>query len=402
MAEKFTGKFRGATLRLFARRHFCWLVVRRTQTAKRFAYKEASMKTLIGLTTIELEAVAGELGQPAFRGRQIAGWLYKRGATDIAGMTDLPRDLRERLAAEYSVGLPEVVQRDVADDGTIKFLMRLADGQTVESVYLPYSERVSVCLSTQVGCAAGCRFCATAQGGFARNLTTGEIVGQFLRMQAESERRISHAVYMGMGEPLWNYDNVIKSLRLLSGEVGVSARNLTVSTVGVVPGIRDLANEDLPVTLALSLHAPDDDLRERLIPTARKWKLDEILNACGEYARKTGRNLTFEYLLIGGVNDSPEQAQTLAKLLKSKRLPGNVNLIPFNYVDTPQGFRRPSRDSMALFRAELEASGRVATQRMTRGHAISAACGQLRRIASDNAPLHRSRVPDSELPLTPR
>ena len=197
-------------------------------------------------------------------------------------------------------------------------------------------------------------------------------------MQSESERRISHVVYMGMGEPLWNYEAVIASLRLLSNEVGLSVRNLTVSTVGVVPGILALAKEDLPVTLALSLHAPDDAIRADLIPTARKWKLDEILDACEEYVRQTHRNLTFEYLMIGGVNDRPEHARALAALLKSRHLPGNVNLIPFNYVETPQGFRRPDSQAIARFRAELEKAGRVATQRMTRGHAISAACGQLK------------------------
>jgi 23S rRNA (adenine2503-C2)-methyltransferase len=359
------------------------------------------MQLLIGLTTNELEAVAQTLGQPVYRGRQIAAWLYRRGADSLDAMSDLPRDLRERLAETYTVGLPEVAHRDEASDGTIKYLLSLADGQQIESVYLPYAERVSVCLSTQVGCPAGCTFCATAQGGLARNLTAGEIVGQMLRMQAESARRISHAVYMGMGEPLWNYDEVVKSLRLFGNEVGLSLRNLTVSTVGVAPGIRALAKEDLPITLALSLHAPDDALRARLIPTARKWKLEEILDACGEYARATGRNLTFEYLLIGGVNDSPEQARALAALLKEKRLPGNVNLIPFNYVETPQGFRRPSREAIHLFREELEKAGRVTTQRMTRGHAISAACGQLRRTVGQGIPA-RIRPADSTLSLTPR
>jgi 23S rRNA (adenine2503-C2)-methyltransferase len=337
------------------------------------------MRPLIGLTTQELEALAQELGQPAYRGRQMATWLYRRNAATLDDMTDLPRDLRARLADGHTVGLPTVTHKDVSPDETVKYLMQQADGLTIESVYLPYPERVSVCLSTQVGCPAGCTFCATAQGGLARNLTAGEIVGQFLRMQTDSARRISHAVYMGMGEPLWNYEAVIKSLRLLGSEVGVSLRNLTVSTVGVVPGIRALTQEDLPITLALSLHAPNDDLRAQLIPTARKWKLEEILDACAEYARTTHRNLTFEYLLIGGVNDAPEHARELAALLKKKQLPGNVNLIPFNYVETPQGFRRPTRESVTRFRAELEQAGRVATQRMTRGHAIAAACGQLRR-----------------------
>src|SRR5579862_6835440 len=299
-----------------------------------------NMQPLIGLTTNELTEVAREAGEPAYRGKQLAAWIYQRGAATLAAMTDLPLTLRDRLAATHEVGLPEAAHQDVSEDETIKYLMRLADGFTVESVYLPYAERVSVCLSTQVGCPAGCTFCATAQGGLARNLTAGEIVGQFLRMQAERERRISHAVFMGMGEPLFNYDATVKSLRLLGEEVGVSLRNLTVSTVGVVPGIRALAREDLPITLALSLHAPDDELRARLIPTARKWKLDEILDACAEYVQSTHRNLTFEYLLIGGVNDSPEQARALATLLKVRKLPGNVNLIPFNYVETPEGFQR--------------------------------------------------------------
>jgi 23S rRNA (adenine2503-C2)-methyltransferase len=358
------------------------------------------LQQLIGLTTNELEAVVQTLGQPLYRGRQIAAWLYRRGADSLDAMTDLPRALRERLAETHTVGLPEVAHRDEASDGTIKYLLSLADGQQIESVYLPYADRVSVCLSTQVGCPAGCTFCATAQGGLARNLTAGEIVGQLLRMQAESARRISHAVTMGMGEPLWNYDALVRSLRLLGNEVGLSLRNLTVSTVGVAPGIRALAKEDLPITLALSLHAPDDALRARLIPTARKWKLEEILDACSEYARATGRNLTFEYLLLGGVNDSPEQARALAALLKEKRLPGNVNLIPFNYVETPQGFRRPSREAIHLFREELEKAGRVTTQRMTRGHAISAACGQLRRTVGQGVPSRPIRA--TTLALTPR
>lgn len=337
------------------------------------------MQLLIGRTTEELTAISREAGEPAFRGKQLAAWLYRRGAVSFDAMTDLPRAFRGWLEARYEVGLPEATHRDVSPDETIKYLLRQSDGLTIESVYLPYEDRVSVCLSTQVGCPAGCTFCATAQGGLARNLTAGEIVGQLLRMQSESARRISHAVYMGMGEPLFNYEATVKSLRLLGEEAGLSLRHLTVSTVGVVPGIRALTQEGLPITLALSLHAPDDELRARLIPTARKWKLEEILDACAEYAGRTHRNLTFEYLLLGGVNDSPEQARALAALLKRHHLPGNVNLIPFNYVETPQGFRRPTRESVKQFAAELERAGRVATQRMTRGHAIAAACGQLRR-----------------------
>jgi 23S rRNA (adenine2503-C2)-methyltransferase len=350
------------------------------------------MQPLIGLTTADLERKAQELGVPTYRGRQIANWMYKRGAESIEAMHDLPRDLRARLAENYTVGLPAITRKIADPDETIKYLMQWEDGQAIESVYLPYPDRVSVCLSTQVGCPAGCTFCATAQGGLARNLTAGEIVGQLLRMQSESERRISHAVYMGMGEPLFNYEAVVQSLRLLGQEVGMSLRNLTVSTVGVVPGIRALAKENLPITLALSLHAPDDDLRVTLIPTGRKWSLEEILDACAEYAQTTGRNLTFEYLLIGGLNDRPEQARALAARLRAKKLPGNVNLIPFNYVETPQGFRRPTKESIARFREELEKAGRITTQRMTRGHAIAAACGQLRQAARIDTARQRRRV----------
>lgn len=355
------------------------------------------MQPLVGLGTQELEEIAKNAGQPAFRGRQLATWLYQRCAEAWSEMTDLPLAFRERLAQEYVVGLPNVAHRSTADDETVKYLLALTDDLTIESVYLPYPERVSVCLSTQVGCPAGCTFCATAQGGLSRNLTGGEIVGQLLRMQKESERRISHVVYMGMGEPLWNYEAVIKSLHLFNIEVGLSMRNLTISTVGVVPGILALAQEELPVTLALSLHAPNDTLREQLIPTAKKWKLDEILEACAEYTRRTRRNLTFEYLLIGGLNDRPEQARELAALLKSKKLPGNVNLIPFNYVETPQGYRRPERDDVQRFRAELEKAGRVTTQRMTRGSAIAAACGQLRRqVNTGSQPIQLTTISKPE------
>jgi len=343
------------------------------------------MQTLLGRTTEELEQMAREMGQPAYRGRQLAQWIYRRGAESFDAMTNLPQPFRAALNERLTLGRSSVAHRDAAPDGTIKYLLQLGDCEQVESVWLPYEDRVSVCVSSQVGCAAGCTFCATALGGLARDMTAGEIVDEILTLQAEHpERRISHCVFMGMGEPLLNYDEVIRAVRLLTAEVGLSPRHVTISTVGVVPGILRLAEEQLPVTLALSLHAPDDALRETLIPTARKWKLAEILDACRTYYRKTKRNLTFEYLMIADVNDAPDQAATLARLLEG--LPGNVNLIPFNYVETPQGFRRPSPDRVRAFRAELEAAGRVTTQRMERGHAISAACGQLRRTAGTLRP----------------
>jgi 23S rRNA (adenine2503-C2)-methyltransferase len=354
------------------------------------------MKRLIGHTTAELEQIAKELGQPTYRGRQLAQWLYQHGADSFDAMANLPQSFREKLAESFTVGKSRIAHRDAAPDGTVKYLLQLHDNEQIESVYLPYEDRVSVCVSSQVGCPAGCTFCATAQGGLARNMTAGEIVDQILTLASDNpDRRISHMVYMGMGEPLLNYDEVIRSARLLTGEVGISPRHITISTVGVVPGILQLADENLPLTLALSLHAPDDTLRERLIPTARKWRLAEILDACRTYYVKTHRNLTFEYLLIGELNDSPDQARALARVLGD--LPGNVNLIPFNYVETPEGFKRPTAARITEFREALEAAGRVTTQRMVRGHAISAACGQLRRTAGTLRPR-----PERELlaPLT--
>ena len=335
------------------------------------------MQTLLGMTTVQLEQLAVNLGEKPFRGRQISRWVYKDHAVEIEQMVNLPKAFQRKLADNYTIGHGQIVHKDVASDKTIKYLLSMGDNERVETVWLPYAERVSVCLSTQVGCPVGCVFCATGQGGLARNMTAGEIVDQLLTAAADNpNRRISHAVFMGMGEPMLNYDAVIGAVRLMIDEMGMSARHLTISTVGVAPGIRRLAREKLPLTLAVSLHAPDDALREELIPTGRKWKLKEILDACREYFTLTGRNLTFEYLMLADINDSPEQARALAALLGD--LPGNVNLIPFNFVQTAHGFHRPSNDRIREFREELEAAGRVTTQRMERGRLISAACGQLR------------------------
>lgn len=335
------------------------------------------MTPLVGLSSSELVHLAQEAGMPGYRGRQIAAWIYSKHAETFDQMTDLPMAIREQLAAEYVIGASRIAGEVQSPDGTTKYLLELRDGERIETVYLPYSDRVSVCVSSQAGCPAGCAFCATALGGLARNLTSGEIVDQVLTLARQRpNRRISHIVFMGMGEPLLNYEAVLRAVRLLTAEMGISARNITISTVGVVPGIRALAREGVPLTLAVSLHAPDDALRAQLVPTARKWPLEEILDACRQYHALTKRDLTFEYILLGGINDSTEQAAALADRLKG--LPGNVNLIPFNHVETPQGFRPPSREAAREFRRTLEASGRLTTQRMQRGHAIAAACGQLR------------------------
>jgi 23S rRNA (adenine2503-C2)-methyltransferase len=334
---------------------------------------------LLGLDRAELIALCEKLGQPAFRGRQIADWLYKKAARSIAEMTNLPAAMREGLARIATLTRAEIVTESKAPDGTTKYLLELGDGETIESVLLPYADRVSVCVSTQAGCPAGCLFCATAMCGFIRNLTAGEIVDQVLALQSSGGRRVTHVVFMGMGEPLMNFDNVIKALHLLNDEVGIGMRRMTVSTVGLPAAIRKLAELDLQITLAVSLHAPDDTLRRQLIPISASYALAELMQTCRKYADLTKRRITFEYLLLAGVNDSPAQAAALAKLLH--RILCNVNLIPFNEVeDIP--YKRPLRASVAAFRAVLEEAGIEVTQRMERGHSISAACGQLRRRTS--------------------
>ena len=345
------------------------------------------------MNTAELCALAQQAGEPAYRGQQIARWLYHRGARTIGDMTDLPKPLRAKLEEQYQVGRSPVAARQRSRDGTVKLLLGLADengagGQTVETVGLPYPRYLSCCVSTQVGCPVRCAFCATGMSGYTRNLTAGEIVDQVLTVQetaAESPApipgrnsidRVSHVVFMGMGEPLMNYDATVKAVRLLNSEAGIGMRHLTVSTVGYVPGIRRLAQEGLQLTLAVSLHAPNDHLRQQLIPTMTRWSLDEILDACRAYFQRTGRRLTFEYCLLAGVNDGVPEARELARRLRG--LNCHVNLIPYNPVGK-LGFAAPSPLGVRAFREVLERAGIVVTQRAQKGSDIDAACGQLRR-----------------------
>lgn len=334
------------------------------------------MLVLPGATREEILQVVRSLGQPDYRAQQIAEWVYRKSAHSYEQMTNLPRSLRELLPERLPLRRLAVVRAQRSSDGTVKYLLALADGERVEAVFLPYADRTSVCLSTQVGCAAGCRFCATAQMGFSRNLTAGEIVDQVLTLQEQSGERISHVVYMGMGEPLWNLQAVVQSILLLNREVGISQRHITVSTVGVVPAIYELAQHRLQITLAISLHAPDDELRARIMPVGRKWKVPQLIEAARHYTETTGRKVTFEYLLLRGVNDEPHHARTLAQLVKG--MVCNVNLIPFNQVETPDGFARPEPARIARFRRVLEEAGVAVTQRVEKGHDISAACGQLK------------------------
>lgn len=339
------------------------------------------MNTAVGMTTAELEAVVGALGVPAYRGRQIAQAVYKQGTRDWAAVNGLPQTLRDALAPNYQVGACTMRHASESPDGTVKYLLDLADGEVLESVFLPYPERVSVCISSQVGCPMACSFCATGTEGLARNLTAGEIVDQVLLMQSlHPEQRITHVVLMGMGEPLLNYPHVLKAVRLLNEEVGISMRHITVSTVGVVPNILKLADEDLALTLAVSLHAPNDALRSELVPLNDKYPLARLLEACRVYTGKTRRRITFEYVLMGGVNDTEQCAHELGRLLRAETLV-SVNTIPYNSTDVAAKYRRPTAQDSRFFRDIVASYGVTITQRQERGHRIAAACGQLKRSA---------------------
>jgi 23S rRNA (adenine2503-C2)-methyltransferase len=336
---------------------------------------------LLGLNTSELEAALQEMGDPAFRGRQIAQWIYRRKAASFESMSNLGRDLSARLNAVHSLDFPAIATRSTSRDGSTKLLLQLGDGERVETVHLPYPDRLSVCVSSQAGCAMACAFCATGLGGFRRNLSAAEIIAQPLLAARESNSDTpTHIVFMGMGEPLLNYQNVLKAVYLMHDEMGIAMRHITVSTVGILAGMRRLADEKLQLTLAVSLHAPDDDLRHRLIPTSQKTSVKEIIEAARYYTATTGRRVTFEYVVLGGVNDQPLQARRLAQLCKG--WPCHVNLIPWNAVPDAalEGaqFVSPTPTDVKQFRNILEDTGITVTQRVQRGADVAAACGQLR------------------------
>ncbi|NUL81785.1 MAG: 23S rRNA (adenine(2503)-C(2))-methyltransferase RlmN [Armatimonadetes bacterium] len=331
---------------------------------------------LVGLSTIDMAGIVEQLGHPIYRARQMARWVYTANCRSFDQMTDLPASLRSLLEEKFQIEAIKLYLKQESADGTIKCLVELSDKEQVECVLLPFKDRTSVCLSSQVGCAMGCHFCATAQLGAGRNLTPGEIVDQLLLMQSLSSSRISHVVFMGMGEPMLNFDNVLTSIRLMNKEIGIGMRRMTISTVGIVPRILDLAKEKLQITLAVSLHAPNDELRKSLMPVAKKWSIAELLDACRSYFAQTGRRVTFEYLLLKGINDQAEHADQLAGLLKG--FPCLVNLIPFNFVRTDLNFQRPGSSQVRLFRDKLTEKGIETTQREEKGHDIAAACGQLK------------------------
>jgi 23S rRNA (adenine2503-C2)-methyltransferase len=339
---------------------------------------------LIGLNTAELEAVLCDMNEPAFRGRQIALWIYRHGARSFGEMTNLSHELRARLEAEHQLDFPKTAARFDSTDGSTKLLLEMTDGERIECVRLPFQDRLSVCVSSQAGCAMACAFCATGLGGFRRNLSTSEIIAQVLL--AASDTGEFHAptniVFMGMGEPLLNLDNVLKTIHLMHDEIGIPMRGITVSTVGILHGMKRLADENLQLTLAVSLHAPEDELRHRLIPTSRKTSVAQIVDGAKYYVNTTGRRVTFEYVVLGGVNDQANHAQALAKLCKG--WPCHVNLIPWNDVPDAEfegaKFHAPAPDDLKRFRAILEEANIAVTQRVQRGADVAAACGQLQAV----------------------
>jgi 23S rRNA (adenine2503-C2)-methyltransferase len=337
---------------------------------------------LLGLERAGLLDFVTSRGHQGFRARQLFSWIYKRGAADFAAMTDLAKAFRAELQGCANLRTPEILQQQDSSDGTRKWLLRADHSQAFEMVFIPEQDRGTLCISSQVGCALDCSFCSTAQQGFNRNLTTAEIVGQvWLAKQqlgefVHGERRVTNVVLMGMGEPLANFRSVVPALRIFTDELGfdLSRRRVTLSTSGLVPQIYKLA-EEVNVALAVSLHAPDDALRDQLVPINRRHPIAELLQACWHYIdEQNGRSITFEYVMLDGVNDSPAQARQLAQLLRGR--PAKLNLIPFNPFPGTQ-YRRSSDAAIYQFREELIQRDIIATVRRTRGDDIDAACGQL-------------------------
>ncbi len=343
-------------------------------------------KALTELSRDELAALLADWGQQRYRADQIWRWLYVGLVPSFAEMSNLPAALRQRLAEHLTVSNVTPLRTRYAEDGaTEKVLLALADGETVETVLMQYEERQTVCVSSQVGCSIGCAFCATGVGGWNRNLSAGEIVQQVLyyaRILKAAGKAITNVVYMGMGEPFLNYEQVMRSIRILNDPQGfnLGARRMTVSTVGIAPGIERLSREELEVGLAISLHAPTDELRNRLVPVNRKYPLSALIKACRGYTERTHRRVTFEYALIDGINDSPTQADTLASLLQN--LLCHVNLIPINPVpELP--YRPATHEAILAFERRLRERGINATLRISRGADIQAGCGQLRRAPTE-------------------
>ena len=336
------------------------------------------MKHIKSMTIPEIGVVLKELGQPAFRAKQVYSWLHK-GVRDYSEMTNLPKTLRDTLAEQYPICAPEVVRKQQSQkDGTIKYLWKLADGNCVETVLMRYHYGNSVCISTEVGCKMGCAFCASTLGGLVRPLEPFEMLDQVLFTQVDSGLPISHIVLMGIGEPLDNLPNVLRFLELVNSPEGmnISMRHISLSTCGLVPKIDELGDYKLQISLAISLHGSNNDIRNRIMPVNKAYPIEVLLPSCRRYYEKTSRRIHFEYAMINGVNDSVENAKELLALLKG--LPAHVNLIPLNHVEESP-LKPSTKAAVAAFQKALEDGGVTATVRRTLGSDIDASCGQLRR-----------------------
>ena len=335
------------------------------------------------MTEEEITRVLADMGQPAFRGKQVFTWLH-RGVRSFDEMSNLSKPLRQQLAQAYTISVPTVARKQESRlDGTIKYLWELPDGNCIETVLMQYHHGNTVCISSQVGCRMGCAFCASTVAGKVRDLTAGEMLDQVLFTQLDSDREISNIVLMGIGEPLDNRDNVLRFLRLVNHPDGlnIGMRHISLSTCGVVPGIDALAEEDLQLTLSVSLHAPDSETRSRIMPVNRAWDVEELFAACHRYFRRTGRGMAFEYARIDGVNDTPEHAKLLAK--HARRVCAHVNLIPLNHVEE-RAFRPSTPEHLKAFIRILEQAGVNVTVRRKLGSDVDASCGQLRKKVADH------------------
>jgi 23S rRNA (adenine2503-C2)-methyltransferase len=331
-------------------------------------------EVLLGKSLPELTDWVRQQGQPAYRGRQLHQWLYQKGVRSLGNITVFPQKWRD-IVANYPIGRSQIHYRTIAPDRTRKYLLRLEDGLMIETVGIPSPKRLTVCVSSQVGCAMGCDFCATGKGGFTRNLKAYEIVDQILTVQEDWEQRVTNVVFMGMGEPLLNLQEVVAAVKSINQDLGIGQRSLTISTVGLPGKIRQLAEYKLQVTLAVSLHASNQSLREKLIPTANHYPLAALLAECREYVKITGRRVTFEYILLAGVNDLPENALELAKQLRGFQT--HVNLIPYNPIQEAD-YQRPSKSRINKFLHLLRQEKIAVSVRYSRGLEADAACGQLR------------------------
>ena len=343
--------------------------------------QEIQPSTQVDLAELDrpaLEAALAERGHESFRARQLFAWMYRRGVTEVEAMTDLSRELRATLTASFKLTTPEIIGRERSSDGTEKFLLRLADGRQIESVFIPDTPSMTFCISTQVGCAMACAFCLTGKMGLVRNLSAGEIVGQVrvLAHNVDLHDRAFNIVLMGMGEPLHNYDATMKALRILADEHGFALppRRVTLSTVGLLPALERLAREPIMPNLAISLHAPTDAQRGELVPLNKKYGVSDVIKACKRFPIRKRSRITFEYVLLAGVNDSPQDARVLAKLVASVKC--KVNLIPLNAAPGIP-FERPSDAAVDRFAKVLAERGVTVSVRRSRGRDIRAACGQL-------------------------